>query len=204
MIAGLAVADLARPSQRHLARFYDAAVIAGGSIVIALGAQIAIGQPVPVTGQTFAVLMVAALLGSRRGTLCVLTYLAEGLSGLPVFSYGQGGLAAFLGPTGGYLIGFVIAAYVVGALSERTWDRRVTTTVAAMALGSLAIYACGLVWLSCLTWLFAKPLAGGLLTVGLYPFLAGDLLKIVLAAILLPCGWKMIQYFGLDKTGDIR
>jgi biotin transport system substrate-specific component len=204
MIAGLTVADLVRPAERRLARFYDAALIAGGSVVIALCAQIAIGYPVPITGQTFAVLMVAALLGSRRGVLCLLAYLAEGLLGLPVFAQGKGGVVAFLGPTGGYLVGFVFAAWIVGVLSERTWDRRVLGTVAAMVLGTAAIYACGLIWLLCLVHLFAKPLAGGVLAVGLYPFLVGDLLKVALAAALLPSGWKILRHFRLDGAVDIR
>ncbi len=204
MIAGLTIADLVRPAERRLARFYDAALIAGGSIAIALSAQFAVLHPVPITGQTFAVLMMAALLGSRRGVLCILAYLAEGLLGLPVFAQGKAGLAAFLGPTGGYLIGFVVAAWIVGALSERTWDRRVPGTAAAMVLGNLAIYACGLAWLFCLVHVFAKPLGGGVLAVGLYPFLAGDVLKIMLAAILLPSGWKIIRHFGLDRTVSFR
>ena len=204
MIAGLTVADLARPSEKGLAYFYDAALVVGGSILIALCAQIAIGYPVPITGQTFAVLMIAALLGARRGALCLLTYLAEGLLGLPVFAQGKSGLAAFLGPTGGYLIGFVFAAWAVGALSERTWDRRIPTTVAAMVLGNLVIYACGLVWLSCLIYLLAQPLRSGILAAGLYPFVLGDLLKIALAAVLLPAGWQIIQYFGLDRTAGVR
>jgi biotin transport system substrate-specific component len=195
MTTGLTVADIIRPSQRAFARWYDVALVAGGSIVIALCAQIAIGYPVPVTGQTFGVLMVAALLGSRRGALCVLTYLAEGLVGLPVFAQGKAGLAAFLGPTGGYLVGFVLAAWLVGTLSERTWDRRVPTTIAAMVLGNVVIYACGLAWLLCLTHILARPLAGGILAVGLYPFILGDILKIAVAAVLLPSGWKLIRFF---------
>ncbi len=204
MIAGLTVADLVRPSERRLAYSYDIALVVGGSLVIALFAQIAIGYPVPITGQTFALLMIAALLGARRGALCLLMYLAEGLLGLPVFAQGKGGLIAFLGPTGGYLIGFVLAAWLVGALSERTWDRRILTTIATMVLGNLVIYACGLVWLSCLVHLFAQPLRSGLLAAGLYPFLAGDLLKIALAALLLPSGWRIIRYFGLDRTAKVR
>jgi biotin transport system substrate-specific component len=195
MTTGLTVADIIRPSQKAFARWYDVALVAGGSMVIALCAQIALGYPVPVTGQTFGVLMVAALLGSRRGALCVLTYLAEGLAGLPVFAQGKAGLAAFLGPTGGYLVGFAFAAWLVGALSERTWDRRVPTTVAAMLLGNVVIYACGLAWLLCLTHIVGKPLAGGVLAVGLYPFILGDVLKIALAAVLLPSGWKLIRFF---------
>jgi biotin transport system substrate-specific component len=204
MIARLTVADLARPSERWLACFYDAVLVVCGSLVIALCAQIAIGYPVPKTGQTFAVLIVAALLGMRRGVLCILTYLAEGLLGLPVLAQGKAGLAVFLGPTGGYLVGFLLAAGLVGALCERTWDRRVSTTAVAMILGNLVIYACGLTWLVCLTHLFAKPLGGGVLAVGLYPFLPGDALKTVLAAVLFPGGWKMIRHFRLDRTAEIR
>lgn len=205
MIAGLTVADLARPSERRLARLYDAALIAGGSLVIALCAQIAVGDPVPITGQTFAVLMVGALLGARRGALCILTYLAEGLLGLPVFAQEKAGLATFLGPTGGYLVGFVGAGYLVGALAQRGWDRRIASSILMMVLGDGVLYACGLAWLWCLVHLLALPLGSrGVLAVGLYPFLGGEVVKIALAMALLPGGWKMIGYFGLDRTADIR
>lgn len=200
MITGLTLADLARPSEQKLVRLYDVSLIVGGSILIALLAQVAVGYPVPITGQTFGVLIVAALLGSRRGVLCVLAYLAEGLVGLPVFSQGRAGPAMFFGPTGGFLLGFLPAAYVVGALAERGWDRRAATTVLAMILGSVAMYACGLAWLSCLDNLLGRPLGTGVLAVGLYPFLVGDLLKIVLAMILLPSGWKLIRYFRFDNS----
>jgi biotin transport system substrate-specific component len=204
MIAGMTVADLVRPSEKRLAWLYDAALIVGGSIVIALFAQIAVGGPVPITGQTFAVLMVGALLGPRRGVLCVLTYLAEGLAGVPVFAQGAGGPAVLLGPRGGYLIGFVAVAYVVGALAHRGWDRRAATTVLAMLAGNIALYVCGLTWLFLLAHVFARPLGGGVLAVGLYPFLAGDVLKIALAAALLPSGWKLIRYFQFDKSPGMR
>ena len=205
MIARLTVADIARPSDRQLARLYDVALVVGGSIVIALCAQVAVGFPVPMTGQTFAVLIVAALLGSRRGASCVLTYLAEGLLGLPVFAQGKAGWMALFGPTGGYLVGFVVAAYVVGALAERGWDRRTGTTVLAMIFGNLAIYICGLAWLAVLAYALGRVAAGrGILTVGLYPFLVGDGLKIVLAAVLLPSGWRLIRHFGLENRPRIR
>lgn len=203
MTAGLTIADLVRPTEKRNARIYDAALIAGGSLVIAGSAQIAVGLPVPVTGQTFAVLMLAALLGSRRGVLCVLAYLAEGLMGLPVFSQGRAGPAMFFGPTGGFLLGFVPAACVVGALAERGWDRRAITTMLAMVLGSVAMYACGLAWLSCLDNLLGRPLGGSVLAVGLYPFLVGDVLKIVLATFLLPCGWKLIEYFRFENSAGL-
>jgi len=191
MVTNATVADLLRPCERRLAGFYDMTLIVGGSLLIGLCAQVKILLPlgpVPVTGQTFAVLMIGALLGSRRGCLAVLAYLAEGAAGLPVFAFG-GGAAALAGPTGGYLIGFMPAAYVAGSLAQKGWDRRIGTTVLAMALANAAIYACGLFWLCCL-----MGVSTAVLAVGLYPFVAGDLLKIVLAAVLLPSGWKLLEY----------
>ncbi len=198
MIAQLTVADLVRPAEKRMAWFYDLVLVLGGSVLIALCTQVAVGYPVPWTGQTFAVLLVGALLGSRRGALCVLTYLLEGLAGLPVFSHGRAGLAVFFGPTGGYLVGFVLAAYLVGCLAERGWDRRPATTALAMVLGNIALYSCGLAWLVCLVHLFGRSL-GNVLAIGLYPFLPGEIVKIALATALLPAGWKLIRYFGLDK-----
>jgi len=203
MIAGLTIADVARPAEKRLACLYDATLVIGGSILIALLAQVAVGYPIPITGQTFGVLIVAALLGSRRGVACVLAYLAEGAMGLPVFSQGRGGPARFFGPTGGYLVGFVLAAYIVGALAERGWDRRAVTTMLAMVLGSVGLYVCALTWLSCLNSVLGKPLAGGVLAVGLYPFLVGDILKIVLATVLLPSGWQLIRHFRFDNSAGI-
>lgn len=200
MTAALTVADLIRPSQKTWAGAYDVALVAAGSAVIALCTQISVGFPVPITGQTFAVLMLGALLGSRRGAACVLTYIAQGVMGLPVFSHGKAGAAVLFGPTGGYLIGFIGAAFLVGALAERGWDRRIGTTVLAMVLGNIVLYAGGLLWLACLTHLFGHSLgSGGVLAIGLYPFLAGDLVKIGLAAAFLPAGWKLIRYFGFEK-----
>ena len=205
MIGELTVADLVRPGRMWLARLYDVVLVLYGSAIIALCTQVAIGYPVPVTGQTFAVLIVAALLGSRRGALCALIYLAEGAAGLPVFAHGKAGLPALVGPTGGYLVGFVGAAYLVGALAERGWDRRVGTTVLAMVLGNVVIYACGLFWLVCLIHVLGRSLGGGgVLAMGLYPFLAGDALKIVLAAALLPGGWRVIRHFGFEKRAQTR
>jgi len=170
--------------------FYDAALILGGSLLVGLSAQIAIPlpfSPVPVTGQTFAVIFLGALLGARRGCLCILAYIAEGAAGLPVFALGQAGPAVLLGPRGGYIVGFVAAAYVTGLLAENGWDRRIITTIAAMICGNIAIYTFGLLWLCCLFGINKAVLA-----VGLYPFIVGDLLKTMLAAILLPTGWKLL------------
>lgn len=195
MLANATVADLLRPCEKSRAVLYDIILIVGGSFVIAICAQLAIGWPVPITGQTFAVLMLGALLGSRRGALCVLTYIAEGAAGLPVFAHARGGFAVLISPTGGYLIGFVAAACIVGLLAEKGWDRRAGTTILAMLSGNIVIYAFGLLWLSLLMGINKKVLAAGL-----YPFIIGDILKTILAAILLPTGWKLIKHFGFaDK-----
>jgi len=194
MLTNATVADLLRPCEKRLAGFYDIALIISGSLLIGLCAQVKVllpFGPVPVTGQTFAVLMIGALLGARRGCLAVLAYIIEGAWGMPVFAFG-GGFAVLLGPTGGYLIGFIPAAYVVGLLAEKGWDRRIGTTVLAMVLGNVVIYAFGLLWLCCLMGIGRTVLAAGL-----YPFIIGDSLKIILAAILLPSGWKLLGYGGL-------
>lgn len=199
MLTNVTVADLWRPYQRTRALFYDIALIIGASLLIALSAQVAIPLwPVPVTGQTFAVLMIAALLGSQRGCLAVLAYLAEGAVGLPVFATGGIGLAALRGFTAGYLVGFLPAAYVVGMLAEKGWDRRVSTTILAMALGNIIIYTFGLLWLSCL------PGIDRVLRQGLYPFIIGDLLKIALAAALLPSGWKLLNMLNPKQNNMVR
>lgn len=151
-----------------------------GSLFLALCAQVSVHlpfSPVPITGQTFGVLIVGALLGSRLGPAAVLLYLAEGAAGLPVFSPGPTwGLARFLSPTGGYLLGFVAGAWVVGRLGEAGWHRRVGPAALSLVLGNLAIYAGGLAGLT----LYLAP--EKVLAIGVLPFLAGDALKILIAA----------------------
>ena len=191
MLANATVADVLRPCERKQAVMYDLALIFAGSLLIAASAQIAIGYPVPITAQTFAVLMIAALFGARRGVLCLLAYLGEGAAGLPVFANARAGVITFVGPTGGYLAGFVVAAYVVGFLAEKGWDRKIWTTVLAMIIGNLIIYAFGLTWLSHLVGV-RSALAGGL-----YPFIPGDMLKIALAAGALPSAWRLLARLGL-------
>ena len=168
---------------------YDLLLVAAGSALIAASAWIAIPlpfSPVPVTAQTFAVLLLGSALGARRGTAAALAYLAEGCAGLPVFAGGAAGAHVLLGATGGYLAGFVPGAFLCGFLAERGWDRRVWTTVASMAIGNVAILIPGLLWLA--------PLVGPahVLTMGLLPFLPGDVVKIALAAALLPYAWKRL------------
>jgi len=195
-------ADILRPCQKSSAVFYDAALIIGGSLLVGLSAQIAIPlpfSPVPITGQTFAVIFLGALFGARRGFLCMLTYIAEGAAGLPVFALGQAGLAVLLGPRGGYIVGFVAAAYVTGVLAEKGWDRRVATTILAMICGNIAIYTFGLLWLCCLIGINKTVLA-----VGLCPFIVGDLLKTIVAAILLPAGWKLLPPWASGLAGPTK
>jgi len=167
----------------------ESALIVAGCLLIALAAHLQVllpFSPVPVTGQTFAVLFLGALYGSRRGPATVVTYLMLGAMGLPVFAGGMAGLARFVGPTAGYLLGFVVAAFVVGSLSERGWDRKPWTSAASMIIGNGIIYALGVAWL----WRFVGWEA--VLNAGVVPFLPGDALKIALATILLPSGWRII------------
>lgn len=193
MLTDATVADVLRPSDKRRAVFYDVALIIGGSLFIALSAQVAVPLwPVPVTGQTFAVLMIAALLGCRRGCCAVLAYITEGAAGLPVFAHARAGFAVLSGPTAGYLAGFIAAACIVGMLAEKGWDRRIGTTILVMVFGNIAIYVFGLLWLCCL-----MGVKRTVLTAGLYPFILGDLMKIMLAAALLPAGWKFLGYIGL-------
>jgi len=169
----------------------NAALVVVFSLFTALAAQVSIPlpfTPVPITGQTFAVLLTGALLGSRLGAASLTLYLAEGAAGLPVFALGRSGLTTLLGPTGGYLFAFPAAAFTVGWLAERGWDRRVFTTALAMLVGNLVIYAGGVPWLAHFVGGWSKAV-----TLGMLPFLPGDALKLVLAVVLLPAGWRIVN-----------
>ena len=160
-----------------------------GSLFLAVCAQIQVPLwPVPMTMQTFGVLLLGMAFGSRLGAATVALYLLEGAAGLPVFAQFMGGLPVLLGPTGGYLFGFVIAAWLVGSLAERGWDRGVVTTALAMLFGNIVLYVPGLIWLA--------GFVGGAeqaFALGLAPFWIGDLLKIALAAGLLPAAWWLTR-----------
>jgi len=167
-------ADLVRPARPWLARLFDAALVAGFSLVIALGAQAAIPlpfTPVPVTLQTLAVLLAGCLLGSTRGTLAVLAYIVEGLAGLPVFAGGTAGLTHLLGPTGGYLVGFLAAAFLTGLLAERGLARRWLGALVVLVAGNVVLYIPGVVWLGAYTGM------GKAVSLGFLPFVVGDALK---------------------------
>ena len=189
------VGERASSRQRHLA------LVVLGAALIALGANFSIpvpGSPVPVTGQTFAVLLVGGALGFRRGMAASLLYLLVGLF-LPVYAQHRSGIETILsvdqgrfvlGATGGYLLGFVAAAGIVGWLAELGWDRHPWSAAAAMAIGNAVIYLLGLPWLAAATGFGASET----LQKGLLPYLPGDLLKLAVAAILLPAGWWLVRH----------
>jgi len=162
------------------------------SLLTALAAQIVIPlpfTPVPITGQTFAVLLTGALLGSRLGALAMIAYLVEGAAGLPFFRGGNGGAHYLLfSPTTGYLLAYPVAAFVTGLLSERGWDKRYLWAAAAMGIGSLVILFGGWAWLS----LFFRTAADAF-NAGVAPFIIGDIVKIALAAAMLPTGWAILR-----------
>lgn len=164
-------------------------VVVGFSLFTALAAQIAIPVgPVPITGQTFAVLLTGALLGSRLGAAAMIVYLMEGAVGLPFFSASRGGLAHLFGPTGGYLVAFPAAAFVTGAFAENGWDKRFWTAAVAMFAGSLIILFTGWAWLAAQ---FMSPSVA--FATGVKPFIIGDIVKIMLAAAALPAGWALLR-----------
>jgi len=172
----------------RLVRMVTLAVI--GSLILAISAKIKIPlEPVHVTMQVFVILTIGATMGSRLAVATVLLYLAQGAAGLPVFTGTPEkgiGLAYMMGGTGGYLLGYVFAAYAVGWLAERGWDRSFFSAGAAMIVGVALIYIPGVLWLGGLFG-WDKPI----LEWGLYPFIGADLLKAALAMAVMPIAWKL-------------
>lgn len=169
----------------------DITLVLLGSWLIALFAQIEIPlpfSPVPITGQTFAVLLVGALLGSKRGAAAMLAYITQGAAGLPFFAGGASGFGILTGATAGYLVGFIVAAYVVGLLAERGMERNFKTSIVPFLVGTVIIYAFGVTWLSTVVGSFGKTVE-----LGLVPFIVGDVLKMLAAGVALPSAWKMIR-----------
>ena len=199
---GITLCDFILPiriGERTSVRQHHVALVLLGVLVLAISAQIVVrvpGSPVPVTGQTFGVLVTATALGFRRGLASVGLYLLLGFA-LPIYAAGASGVDHIvgredghlvLGATGGYLVGFLFAAAAVGRLAELGWDRRYAGALAAMLLGNVLVYAVGLPWLAAATGVSA----GTALQQGLYPFLVGDALKFVLAAAVFPVGWWIV------------
>lgn len=173
----------------------DALLVCGGAGLVAACAQISIHlgfTPVPITGQTFAVVLVGASLGSLRGSASLMLYLLLGLVA-PVYSEHEKGWDVVSGATGGFLVGFIVAAALIGWLAEHGWDRKISSSVSAMLTGNVVIYGFGLVWLH--HWLGVHNFGQSWDTTlkdGLYPFVAGDLAKLYLAALALPAAWKLV------------
>ena len=169
----------------------DVALVLAGTGFVALAAQVSFdipGTPVPITGQTFAVVLVGASLGALLGLASLGLYLFVGALGAPIYAEGQHGWDVLTGPTGGYIVGFVLAAIVTGWLAQKRWDRRFSSAVAAMLTGNVLVYAVGLPWLA-----IDQNLGfTDTMTAGLAPFIPGDLLKLYLAAALLPGAWRLV------------
>jgi biotin transport system substrate-specific component len=157
-------------------------------LLLAVSAQFKIPlYPVPVTGQTLVVLLIGMTYGLRLGGITIATYLFEGALGLPVFAGGAAGAAVLMGPTAGYLFGFLLAAIAMGHFAERGMGRTVVSTIAAMVIGNCVIYLCGALWLANFIG-FGQAIAAGVL-----PFLYGDALKLVVAAGLMPWAWRAVK-----------
>jgi len=168
-----------------IAKMALAAVL--GSALLAISAKVQVPfYPVPMTLQSMVIMVLGMAYGSRLAAATVLLYLAEGLAGLPVFAGAGAGPAYMMGPTAGYLVGFVVAAFVIGWLAERGWDRTPVKAVTAMAIGHALLFVPGVAWLAVL---FGMDKA---IAVGLTPFLAASLLKTALGAALMQAAWKVV------------
>lgn len=193
------------PSTRHLvladrvfprSLVLDAVLVVAGAALTTVFAQIAVPLwPVPITGQTLAVLLVGSTLGAARGAISLGLYALLGLVGLPVFSDGSHGAGVLFGPTGGYIVGFIVSAALVGWLAERQWDRKILKAIVTFVAGSVVVFAVGLPWLAVVLHLNLEQTLEG----GLYPFILGGLIKAVIAAGLLPLAW-----FGADRLAAKR
>ncbi len=197
---GSTLADYLVPARvsRNNTLLRDSILIIGSSIFLALCAQVSFHipfTPVPITLQTLAVVLTGAALGSKRGALAMLLYLAEGAAGLPVFAGGTGGFIHLIGFTGGYLWSYPIAAFVTGLLCEKRLDRSFQTSIIAMLPATVIIYALGVPWLAVVMHL---TLTQALLA-GMFPFIPGDLLKLVIATALLPTAWAIVGKVQADS-----
>jgi biotin transport system substrate-specific component len=179
------------PSEGMSLRVKQALLILAGVAALTIAAKIRVPMwPVPITMQTFAVLVIGAAYGMRLGVATLLAYLAVGAAGLAVFTGESAGLAYMMGPTGGYLVGFVAAAGVMGWLAAHGWDRTVAGMGFALLIGNAVIYAFGLPWMAWLFW--AERGTAWVLQWGMTNFLLGDALKLALAALVLPLAWKAV------------
>lgn len=199
------LADVVRPARAADSRVFDVMAVLAGIALVSACAQVAIPMPsgVPITGSSFGVLLVGAALGARRGAIALLAYVGLGLAGAPVFAHWYAGFPPL---TFGYLLGFIPAAFVVGLLAQRGWDRgrgtlgtllAMVKTAGAMALGTTIIFACGVAWFAAV----AQPMGwttmddatlSAILGATVIPFLPGAVVKIALAMVVLPGAWKVV------------
>lgn len=174
----------------------DVVLVVAGAALGTVLAQVAIPLwPVPITGQTLAVLLVGSTLGWARGAISMVLYAVLGLVGLPVYSDGTHGAGVLFGATGGYIIGFVVSAALVGWLAERQWDRKILKAIVTFVAGSVVVFAIGLPWLAVVLHTDLPTT----LQYGLYPFIVGGVIKAVIAAGLLPLAW-----WGADRISKKR
>ena len=191
---GLTIGDFLVPirvGERMGSRLRHVALIAIGAALIFASSRVSIpvpGSAVPITGQTFGVLLVGGALGFRRGLASIGLYVLIGLVGLPFFAESKGGVAVILGARGGYIVGFLVAGSLVGRLAELGWDRRILGALGAMAIGNVVIYAIGVPWYMAVADL---DLPTGIAK-GLTPFLLGDAIKLILAAVAFPLAWWVV------------
>lgn len=186
-----AAITLRQAAVRRTGILVDAALVVTGALLVAASAQIRIPlpfTPVPITGQTFGVLLVGASLGPWHGASSLSLYVLLGGLGLPFYAGASGGWDIIGGATGGYLLSYPIAAWATGKLAERGWDRKIGSSIGAMLTGNVIIYLIGLPWLA---WQVNTGLEKTL-ELGLYPFIPGDTLKLYLAAALLPGAWRFV------------
>jgi biotin transport system substrate-specific component len=180
--------DSSMKSSARKGALTKAALVVFGTLLLAISAQFKIPlYPVPITGQTLVVLLIGMTFGARLGGITMAAYLFEGVLGLPVFAGGASGIATLIGPTGGYLFGFLLASVAMGYLAERGMGRTAVSTVAAMIIGNCVIYVCGALWLANFIG-FGQAIAAGVL-----PFLYGDTLKLIIAAGLMPLAWRAVK-----------
>lgn len=176
------------PAAEATAAIRSAALVIGGSLIVALAAQISVPMlPVPMTLQTLAVLAVGAALGLRLGAAALALYAIEGAAGLPVFAPTPDGYPGIMGPTGGYIVGFILAAALVGWFAQKGWDRSIPKMLLATLLGAAIIYAPGLGWLSTFVGGFGKAVEFGFM-----PFVLGDVVKAAIAACAFPAVWNLL------------
>lgn len=168
----------------------DAALVAGGAALTGLMAQVAIPLwPVPITGQTLAVLLVGSTLGMARGAASMLLYAVAGVAGVPWFSERSSGTDVLLGTTGGYIVGFIFAAALVGWLAQRSWDRKFLQAAVTFVAGSGVVFLVGLPWLAVAT----GADLGQTLEWGLWPFVPGGIVKALIAAAVIPAAWRAVR-----------